>query len=61
MLIIEYYLNVFTESLVGSGSSYEVPAFLAAITAEAVVSSTDIQILQKSRIQRQNQSYNLSR
>jgi hypothetical protein len=40
---------------------YEVPGFLRDIVAEAIVSSLDIVLLQKSRIQRQNQSYNYSR
>lgn len=52
---------MYVGSLVSSDVSYEVPRFLACITTEAMVSSGDIQILQKSRIQRQNQSYNLSR
>lgn len=59
--ILCLYWCTYVGSLISSDVSYEVPRFLACITTEAMVSSGDIQILQKSRIQRQNQSYNLSR
>ena len=60
-LFSHVYASCFSGDLIVQSAQYEVPDFLLAITQEAMVSARDILILQKSHIQRQNPSYNLSR
>jgi hypothetical protein len=48
-------------ALTTSDAHSRVPRFLAGITQEALLSSSDVALLQRSHVRRKNQNYNFSR